>query len=210
MTADPLFAIDDARRQIAGAGSAEALSELAASWRAAEGMEALLNLASALWDGGSAEDRTVAAKLLTKARIPEDAQVWATLCAWAADLDAPAALPALSAAGARRVAANPARLEDLAPWLGSANPLARAAAFGFAMNLAKQRHPAPDVAQRRLQAAAWAVRLANDPDPAPRRAAADYLVSLSKHDAGAVAALIENGAAPPRALLARLKGGVRP
>jgi len=205
MSPAPLPTIEDARRIIAEARDGAALSDLANDWRSRGETATLLTLAEGLWTEGADAERIVAAKLLTKARVAEDGAVWATLCAWASDLTSPTALPALSAAGARRVSANTARVDEVAAWLSSPNPLARAAALGFAQDLAKHRHPAPDIAAARDSAALWAVALSRDPDAAPRRTAANFLVTLAKHAPEMVARLTEAKDAPPADLLERLK-----
>lgn len=205
MSHSALPAIDDARHLIAQAKDGAALSAQANDWRAWGDMAALLTLAQSLWIGGADAERITAAKLLTKARIDDDAAVWTTLCEWAEALDAAAALPALSAAGARRVTSQPNRIGLIEGWTFSDNPLTRAAALGFAQGLAKDRHPAPDIVQARAVAADWAAALANDPASGPRRAAADFLLSLAKHDPDRIARLIEAKDTLPADLLERLK-----
>ena len=201
--------IDRARAEIDAATDGAALSDLAGEWRAAADMEALLALAKALWRDGSDVEKIVAAKLLTKARIEDDSGVWAALVSWAETLDAPNSLPALAAAGARRVAAHPGRLSEIEGWTSVENPLTRAAALGFTQSLAKERRPAPDIAAARERAAAWAVSLSHDPEAAPRKAAIDILVSLVKHDPRFLDRLIEAEDALPAGLLKRLKRASR-
>lgn len=196
---------EDARRAIAEAADGAALSALANAWRASGDLAAALDLARALWADGTDAPRIVAAKLVTKARIDDDDAIWAALCDWAAALESAAVLPAVSAAGARRVSAAPQRLGEISGWITSGDSLTRAAALGFAHGLSKGRHPAPGIAGAREAAAAWAIALAGDPAPAPRRAAADFLVSLATHDPEYVARLIEAKDALPRSLLERLK-----
>jgi hypothetical protein len=209
MIASPLPSTADARHLIADARDGAALSALANDWRATAGMTVLLPLAEALWTDGSDAERIVAAKLLTKARIDDDDAIWTLLCAWAEALDAITALPALYAAGARRLSAQPDRIGEIESWLASENSLTRAAALGFAQGLAKDRHPASAVAQARTVATGWAATLAGDPAPAPRRAAADFLLSLAKHDPDRVAGLIEAKDALPSDLIERLKRAAR-
>lgn len=209
MPPSPLPSTADARHLIADTRDGAALSALANDWRATAGMTALLSLAETLWTDGSDADRIVAAKLLTKARIDEDAAVWKALREWVGALDSKAALPALSAAGARRIVAAPTRLGEIEGWIASDNPLARAAALGFAQGLAKDRHPPPEIAGARAVAADWAMMLATDPALAPRRAAADFLLSLAKHDPDLIAPLIEAKDALPADLIQRLKRAAR-
>lgn len=203
--APTLPGIKDARAAIAAAADGAALSALAGEWRSFANPAALLELADALWANGSESECIVAAKLLTKSRMEQDAAIWATMCRWAEGIEAPGALPALATAGSRRVSAHPDRMAEIAHWVGARNRLTRAAALGFAQGLAKGRHPSPEIAAARQTGIGWATHLARDPAGPPRKAAADFLLTLAKHDAELIQNLIETKASLPEDLLSRLK-----
>ena len=207
MTEPPtdLPSCEEARKRISATRDRAAISALAGEWRATADMAALLPLAQALWTGGSDADMIVAAKLLTKARIDDDADVWTTLCEWVEAHASKAIAPALFAAGERRLSAKPSRLDEIARWATSEDPFIRAAFLGFAHGLVKDRHVSVEAAECRAEVTEWAVRLSNDPPPLPRKAAADTLLTLAKHDPDRIAQLIEGKAALPNDLVKRLR-----
>ncbi|MEM9852161.1 MAG: DNA alkylation repair protein, partial [Pseudomonadota bacterium] len=86
------------------------------AWRPALDVAGQVALARELWRTDIHEARIAAAKLLTRRRIEGDGQVWDEIQSWAPDFDAWAIADHAAAAGAARLWAVPARLDDLDAW----------------------------------------------------------------------------------------------
>ena len=86
---------------------------LARDWRQGLPLDDRLALAAGLWKTNVHEARIAAAKLLTQARIRDDAPVWRLITAWLPDFDAWAIADHACMAGQRRVSARPDRLDEV-------------------------------------------------------------------------------------------------
>ncbi|MGG7567451.1 DNA alkylation repair protein [Rhodovulum sp. DZ06] len=177
------------------------LDELARDWRArieaeaeAAGRPALpdrLALAADLWDTGVFEARIAAAKLLTQARIRDDGDAWALILGWVPEFDGWAIADAVAGAAQRRLAADPSRIEALAPLVGSDHLWSRRAALVFTLPFAKTRHPGAGEAAARDLALGWAASMAPDPEWFIQKAVGWWLRTLSAHDPERVRAFID-------------------
>ena len=174
-------------RETLGIAPAE-LEPLVAGWRAAMDAPARVDLARALWDSDIHEARIAAAKLLLQARMRPDDGAWAAILDWAPALDALDIADAVAAAGQRRLAADPARIEDLAGFVTAANPLQRRLALGVTQAWARMNHPRPADIAIRERALDWAAVLHHDGNGAVRQAVAAWLSDLARHDADRAAA----------------------
>ncbi|MEX2518775.1 MAG: DNA alkylation repair protein [Paracoccaceae bacterium] len=167
-----------------------------AEWRAALDVAGRAALADALWRSDIHEARVAAAKLLIQARIKEDGEVWRLLASWVPELDSWAIADHVASAGDRRVAVDPARLDELERWTASENFWTRRAALTFTMHLAKVRHPKPDEVAHRERVLSWLANCVEDREWFIQTATAWWLRSLSKHDPERVRVfLAEHGAA---------------
>lgn len=161
--------------------SPDAMETLAREWRADAPFPERLDLARALWDAGPFEGRLMAAKLLTAARIKEDAAVWETLNAWLDAATTWAEVDALAAAGSRRVMADPSRIDAVETRAMQEAPLQRRAALGLTEALAKTEHPKPEEEAALDRACDWLPAFLEDDNKDVHRRAQTWLRSLSKH-----------------------------
>jgi 3-methyladenine DNA glycosylase AlkD len=171
------------------------IADCAARWRAALPLAERLALAEALWESGVHEARLAAAKLLTQARMGDDAPVWQALTGWLAAVDNAALADALDAAGARRVMADLARLDSLEGWSVSPHLWTRRAALGMTRPLAKLAFPKAAEQAARARVLGWAEAAVSDRAPAIQSALAGWLRDLAKHDAESARAFLEAHAA---------------
>ena len=159
------------------------ITALAKTWREDLSPENRVALAYGLWRSDIHEARVAAAKLLTQARIKDDDGVWALVHGWAADFDAWAIADHACDAINRRLIANPARLDDIAPWTRSENLWVRRAALVVTLPWTKQNHPNPEDLAIRDRVLSWAETMADDREWFIQKAIAWWLRDLSKHDA---------------------------
>ena len=173
------------------------IDEFVKDWRGTLGVAARVTLARALWHSDIHEARVAAAKLLTQARIRDsEAQVWALIASWVPTFDAWAIADHACAAGARRVVAEPSRLDDVERWTGSEVMWVRRAALVTTLPWAKIRHPDQADRMRRERVLGWAAAYVADREWFIQKAVAWWLRTLSKHDPDRVRAfLAEYGAA---------------
>lgn len=158
-----------------------------AEWRAALDVQGRVALAEGLWLSDVHEAKIAAAKLLIQARIPEDEAVWRLIASWAPGFDAWAVADTAASAGERRLAAHPARLDDVEAWTASPNMWTRRAALTFTLHLAKGRF-APEADRER--ALGWAAAYVADRDWFIQKAVAWWLRTLSKRDPERVRAFL--------------------
>lgn len=160
----------------------QALENLARDWRQAMDAPARLELARTLWSEGAHETRLMAAKLLTQARIKEDAEIWDQIQSWIAEARNWAELDALAAAGARRISADLSRMGFVHKLAKSERALDRRAALGLSLPLAKLAHP--DEAEKNAidDVLFWLTYALEDADKDVSRMADSWLKSLGKHD----------------------------
>jgi len=114
--ADPTRAADLAARFGEGVYLGVApttLEETARDWRQAVAFPERLDLARGLWATGVFDAQLMAAKLLTQARIKDDAEIWAQICDWLELATTWPVIDALSAAGGRRIAADLSKMETV-------------------------------------------------------------------------------------------------
>jgi 3-methyladenine DNA glycosylase AlkD len=172
------------------------IEALVAEWRATLDMLGRVALADTLWQSDIHEARIAAAKLLTQARIKDDAAVWALIASWVPGFDAWAIADHAAAAGGRRLMAAPARLDEVEGWVSHPNMWARRAALVFTLPWTRLPHPKPADEAIRTRVLGWAATLAPDRDWFIQKAIAWWLRDLSKHDpARAHAWLAEHGPA---------------
>lgn len=142
----------------------------------------LLTLARDLWASDIHEARILAAKLLTQARIKDDAEIWDQITAWIAEARNWAELDALAAAGARRVVTDLSRMEAVHTLAGSERVLDRRAALGLSLPLAKLANPTEDEVHATDDVLFWLTHALEDTDKDVSRMADSWLKSLGKHD----------------------------
>ena len=160
----------------------QALEDLGRDWRASVPFPDRLDLARALWADGRLEARLMAAKLLTQARIKEDADVWDHLTTWIAEARNWAEVDALASAGGRRLLADLSRLAMI-PELGQSDrALDRRAALGLTLPLAKLANPSDAEVDALDDILPLLTATLNDPDKDVSRVADGWLRSLGKHD----------------------------
>jgi 3-methyladenine DNA glycosylase AlkD len=175
------------------------IEALVADWRKAD-VPARVALAAGLWDSDVHEARIAAAKLLTQARIREhEPLVWAEFLRWVPSFDAWAIADTACKAGARRLVADPSRLDIVATWTADPNKWVRRAALVTTLPWTGQRHPSPDEAAARERILGWAAGYVPDRDWFIQKAIGWWLRSLAPRDPGRV-----------RAFLAGPGAGLRP
>jgi 3-methyladenine DNA glycosylase AlkD len=200
-----LEALGDAERAVGAAAyhkaarrylgvSVPQITELATGWRTGLDVPGRVALASALWDTDIHEARVAAAKLLTQARIAEDAAVWALIASWVPQFDAWSIADHVCDAGGRRLMADPSRLDEVEAWTTSELMWARRAALVMTLGWTKQNFPkAADLAARE-RVLGWCALYTSDKDWFIQKAIAWWLRDLSKHDAHRVSLwLAEHG-----------------
>lgn len=159
------------------------IEALARQWRAECSLDERLALAAGLWDSDIHEARVAAAKLLTQARIrPDDSAVWALIAGWAEGFDSWALADHASAAGSRRLLADPSRLDHVAGWTQHANMWTRRAALVMTLPWARLPHPKPAEMAVRRRVLGWCAGYADDRDWFIQKAVGWWLRDLSRHD----------------------------
>ncbi|MFW8637187.1 DNA alkylation repair protein [Cribrihabitans pelagius] len=173
-----------------------ALNELSAEWRQTLDAGARCDLARQLWDTDIFEARIAAAKLLTQARIRDDAAVWDLLCSWVPQFDSWAIADHASTALQKRLLAEPGRLDTVEAWTQAPHMWTRRAALVSTLPWAKMNNLKPADQARRRRILGWAAAYVPDRDWFIQKAVAWWLRDLSKHDAALTRAfLAEHGAA---------------
>ncbi|MEM9271005.1 MAG: DNA alkylation repair protein [Pseudomonadota bacterium] len=148
--------------------------------------------ADALWQTDVFEARVAAGKLLTKARLRQDeGLVWDTIASWTPSFDSWAIADHASAAGARRLVAEPTRLDAVEAWVQEDGLWQRRAALVMTLPWAKLAHPDEDNLARRERILAWAAQSANDPTWFMQKAIGWWLRTLAKKDPDRVKAFLE-------------------
>ncbi len=164
---------------------------LVAIWREGAAVADRVALAAGLWASDIHEARVAGAKLLTQARMRPDGGAWDLICTWVQDFDAWALADHASAAGARRLIADPTRLDVVEGWTRSPNMWTRRAAFVMTLPWAKMANPkAPDLAVRE-RVLGWAGNAVADRDWFMQKAVAWWVRDLSKHDAARAKAFVD-------------------
>ena len=159
------------------------IEESVAEWRAALSVEERVALAGGLWETGVHEAMVAAAKLLTQARLRPDQAAWEMICQWVQGFEGWAVADHATIAGQKRLVADPARIEDVAGWISSANMWTRRAALVVTLPYAKMNFPKEQDLAIRERALGWAADYVADRDWFIQKAVAWWVRDLSKHDA---------------------------
>ena len=157
------------------------ITDLATAWRADLTLEDRVALASGLWDSDIHEAKVAAAKLLTQARIADDDSVWQLIASWVPGFDAWAIADHACAAGARRLMADPSRLDQVEAWTTAPNMWARRATLVMTLGWTKQNFPKPADLAARERVLGWCALYCSDKDWFIQKAVAWWLRDLSKH-----------------------------
>lgn len=167
------------------------LNDLTKAWRQALDVPARLALADGLWQTDVFEGRLAAAKLLTQARIRDDAAVWHLITSWVGDFDSWAVADHACMAGQKRLIADPSRLDAVEAWTTSDHMWTRRAALVITLPWTKQNFPKPQELEARDRILGWAASYVPDQTWFIQKAIAWWLRDLSKHDAARVHAFLD-------------------
>ncbi|MEM9795155.1 MAG: DNA alkylation repair protein [Pseudomonadota bacterium] len=168
----------------------ETLNEMAKTLRGDLTVDARCDLAQSLWTDGTFEARLLAAKLLTQARLCPDDRTWSILQSWLPDFDGWAIADTACGAIARRLTADPARLDTVETWTTSDHLWTKRAALVATLPWAKQRHPTAEEAAARARILTWAAAYVPDRNWFIQKAIAWWLRDLSRRDPAAVRAFL--------------------
>lgn len=159
------------------------LSDLAKDLRRTLPLSERLSLASGLWDSNVHEGRILAAKLLEQARIrPDDGAAWDLIVSWVPDFDAWAIADHVSISGAKRLVADPSRLDTVEGWVASDHMWSRRAALVMTLPWARMNTPKTADVAARERILGWAETLVPDREWFIQKAIAWWLRDLSKRD----------------------------
>ncbi|WGW02540.1 DNA alkylation repair protein [Tropicibacter oceani] len=183
-----------------------AINDLTQQWRQALSLEARVALADALWRSDIHEARIAAAKLLTQARIKDDGAVWALIASWVPQFDAWAIADHVCSAGARRLVADPARLDEVEAWTRADHMWTRRAALVITLPWTKQNFPSEQDLAIRDRVLGWAAGYVSDPEWFIQKAVAWWIRDLSKHDEGRARAFLEAHCAQMKSFARREAG----
>jgi 3-methyladenine DNA glycosylase AlkD len=167
------------------------VEELTDRWRAELTLDDRLALAGDLWRTNIHEARVAAAKLLTQARIRPDQAAWKLIASWVPDFDGWALADHASIAGQKRLVADPSRLDEVEGWVTSPHMWTRRAALVMTLPWTKQNFPKEQDLAIRARVLGWCATLAPDRDWFIQKAVAWWLRDLSKHDAAATRAFLD-------------------
>ncbi len=171
---------------------AAVLDEMARDSRHNLTLDARCALAEDMWASDVHEACVFGAKLLTQARIrPEDELVWRIIATWAQSFDSWALADHASIAGAKRLQADPARLDEVEGWITSENMWTRRAALVMTLPWARLTHPKADDLAVRERVLGWAGGYVSDRNPFMQKAVAWWLRELSKRDPARVVSFVE-------------------
>ncbi|MBM1219431.1 DNA alkylation repair protein [Ponticoccus sp. SC2-23] len=168
------------------------LSDLARDLRRSLPLDERLALASGLWDSNVHEGRILAAKLLEQARIrPDDRAAWDLIVSWVPQFDGWAIADHASISGAKRLIADPSRLEIVEGWITADHMWSRRAALVMTLPWTRMNTPKPAEIAARERILGWAESLVPDRDWFIQKAIAWWLRDLSKHDPDRVRSFLE-------------------
>ena len=189
--AEQMAAYHRASRRYLGVG-VPAIEGCVRRWRAGiGGIEARVALARGLWDSDVHEGRVAAAKLLTQARMGEgEGLVWDEFQRWVRGFDAWAIADHACEVGARRLVADPSRVDAVEGWTGGESLWTRRAAFVVTLPWTKQNFPKPEDLAIRDRVLGWAAEMTDDREWFIQKAIAWWLRELSKHDPDRVRAFL--------------------
>ncbi|APE43100.1 DNA alkylation repair protein [Sulfitobacter alexandrii] len=168
------------------------INDLVKEWRAGTDAKARVAIADGLWRTDVFEARLAAAKLLTQARIrPDDTPAWQLIASWTPTFDSWAIADHACMAGARRLVADPARLDEVETWVSSDHMWTRRAALVSTLPWTKQNNPKPAESAARDRILGWAAHLVADREWFIQKAIGWWLRDLSKHDPARTTAFID-------------------
>ena len=168
------------------------LSDLARDLRRTLPLDDRLTLAAGLWDSNVHEGRILAAKLLEQARIrPDDRAAWEMIMSWVPQFDAWAIAFHAAISGAKRLIADPSRLDVVEGWVGSDHMWSRRAALVMTLPWARMNNPKPAEIAARERILGWAERMVPDRDWFIQKAIGWWLRDLSKRDPGRTRAFLD-------------------
>ncbi|CUH80235.1 DNA alkylation repair protein [Tropicibacter naphthalenivorans] len=159
------------------------LNALTTEWRGALSVEDRVALANGLWQTDIFEARVAAAKLLTQARLRPDEDAWAVIQSWVPQFDSWAIADHVCSAGARRLQADPSRIDTVAEWTTSEHMWTRRAALVITLPWAKLNNPTEADLAIRDRVLGWAGEYVDDRAWFIQKAIAWWVRDLSKHDA---------------------------
>ena len=193
--ADPVQAIEMARyhkvdRPYLGV-RVPAIDDLAKGWRDRVTPDERLTLAQALWDSNIHEARVAAAKLMAQARIKDDGAAWDVMAGWVPDFDAWAIADHACNAAAKRLVADPSRVDQVERWTRSDHMWTRRAALVITLPWTKQNFPKPLDLEIRDRVLSWAASYVPDKEWFIQKSIAWWLRELSRHDAPRVVAFLD-------------------
>jgi 3-methyladenine DNA glycosylase AlkD len=166
------------------------IDDLARGWRQNLTVAERVTLARGLWATNVHEGRVAAAKLFEQARIRPDDAVWDAICDFVPDFDAWAIADHVSVAGAKRLLADPARIDRVETWTNSPHLWTRRAALVITLPWTKQNHPSAQDLAIRDRVLGWAAGYVPDRHWFIQKAIAWWLRELSRHDAPRVQAFL--------------------
>ena len=177
-------------REVLGVSNPK-IDALTKKWRTELDSDGRVALADELWKSDVFEARIAAAKLLVQARIIPDESTWALISSWVPEFDSWAISDHVSTAGAKRLVALPARLNEVEAWTHSKHMWTRRAALVMTLPWAKLNNLSPEQTKARERILGWAARYVDDHDWFMQKAVSWWLRDLSKHDAARVAVFLE-------------------
>lgn len=158
------------------------IDRLTHDWRAACTLDERLDLASGLWNSNIHEARIAASRLLNQSRIrPSDEAAWQLIASWVPDFDGWAIADHACISGAKRLVADPGRIDQVETWTRAPDKWSRRAALVITLPWTKQNHPKPADLAIRERVLGWAASYAGDPDWFIQKAIGWWLRDLSKH-----------------------------
>lgn len=167
------------------------INDLTKDWRRSMSLDDRLQTAVQLWQTNIHEARIAAAKTLTQARIKSDQAVWDLIASWVPDFDAWAIADHACSAGARRLQADPTRLDEVQDWIASEHMWTRRAALVITLPWTKSNNPTAHEEATRDRILGWAATYIHDPDWFIQKSVAWWVRELSKHDAPRARAFLE-------------------
>ena len=179
-----------AARTYLGVGN-PVLNDLTKHWRQCMDVPTRVEAASRLWASDIHEARIAAAKLLTQARIKPDGAVWSLIQSWVPQFDAWAIADHACSAGARRLVANPERLDTVETWTTSDHMWTKRAALVMTLPWTKSRHPSDAEVAARDRILGWAATYVDDKDWFIQKSVAWWVRDLSKRDPARARAFLD-------------------
>jgi len=158
------------------------LNDLTKAWRKDMSLSERIEAASSLWKSNTHEGRIAAGKLLTQARIKDDAEVWDLIVSWVPDFDAWAIADHACSAGSRRLMADPVRLNEVEGWTQSEHLWTKRAALVITLPFTKSNFPSEIEKEARSRILGWCAEYVSDPEWFIQKAVAWWVRDLSKHD----------------------------